>query len=318
MSVLTVGETMALFDPQRDGAPSTGSPYTLRFAGAESNFAIALARLGVAVRWISRLGDDPVGDLVVRTLEAEGVDTRWVARDREAGTGAFMKFREQGGTRVQYFRRGSAASRLAPADVPDDAFAGVRVIHLTGITLALGESPRALVQVVAEQASRRGALVTFDANYRPALWRHATDARRIQEPLLPLVDWYICGLDEARALWGSGTIEAVDRRIRDAGARDVVIRDGARGAQVGGRLVAPQHVVEVRDEIGAGDAFDAGFVYALLRDAGPAACVRAGHVIAAHALQGTGDWETLPYLRDVQHRLAEMHGVPPDQAPAPA
>ena len=93
MSVLTLGETMALFDPAQDGTPSTGMAYTLRFAGAESNFAIALARLGVTVRWASRVGADPIGELITRTLEAES-STPWVTRDQSATTGAHMKIRE--------------------------------------------------------------------------------------------------------------------------------------------------------------------------------------------------------------------------------
>ena len=170
MTVLTLGETMALFDPVADGPASIGTQFTLRFAGAESNFAIALARLGVAVRWASRLGVDPVGDLIARTMAAEGVDVRLVARDPHASTGAFMKVREGGRTRVVYFRRGSAASKLSPADVPDAAFDGVRLVHLTGITQALGEGACALVQHAAERARQTSATLTFDANYRPALW----------------------------------------------------------------------------------------------------------------------------------------------------
>lgn len=305
MSVLTLGETMALFDPADDGVPFTGKEYALRFAGAESNFAIALARLGVPVRWASRLGNDPVGDLIARTVAAEGVDTRWVTRDQSAATGAFMKIREGGLAQVQYFRRGSAASRLTPVDVPDEAFAGVRVAHLTGITLALSESARSLVYDVAARAQGLGARVTFDTNYRAALWPSAADARRAQERVLPLADWYFCGVEEARLLWGAGEPDALEQRIRAAGARGVVIRLGERGAFVNGVVVAPPRLVDVRDEVGAGDAFDAGFVYALLLGCRPHVCVLSGHIIAACVLTGTGDWETLPQLQDVQGLLTQ-------------
>jgi sugar/nucleoside kinase (ribokinase family) len=302
---------MALFDPIADGAPYSGKEYTLRFAGAESNFAIALARLGVAVRWISRLGADPVGDIIAGTLEAEGIDIRWVRRDQSAATGAYMKIREHGVTRVQYFRRGSAASRLAAGDVPDEAFASVRVAHLTGITLALSESARSLVYHVAEHARGLGAGVTFDANHRAALWSSAAEARHAQERVLPLTDWYFCGLEEARILWGAGDPNALDARIRSAGARGVVIRVGERGAFVDGDLVTPPRLVEVRDEVGAGDAFDAGFVFALLLGCPPPVCARSGHIIAACALAGTGDWETLPELGEVQGLLTEAAVVAP-------
>ncbi len=310
MSIVTLGETMALFDPMEDGAPRTGMSYTFRFAGAESNFAIALSRLGMQVRWISRLGEDPAGDLIIDTLATEGVDTRWVTRDPAAGTGAFMKIREGGMTRVQYFRRGSAASKLSPADVPDEALVGMRVAHLTGITLALSEGARALVGQVADRAKRRSAAVTFDANYRPALWSSAAEARKAQERVLPMVDWYFCGVDECRALWGPGEPEALGQRVRSAGARGVVIRLGATGAYIDGAIVPPPRLVAVRDEIGAGDAFDAGFVFAMLLGCRPPTCVLAGHIIAATALTGTGDWETLPRLLDVQDALTEA-GVSP-------
>src|SRR5919106_339789 len=114
--VLTVGETMALLDPIEQGEPALGSGYRLRIAGAESNFAIALSRLGVDVTWVSRLGSDPFGALVAETIEREGVDLRWVRYDASAPTGVFFKLRSSGQTSVSYYRRGSAASRLAEGD----------------------------------------------------------------------------------------------------------------------------------------------------------------------------------------------------------
>lgn len=304
MSVLTLGETMALFDPDADGPPALGKTYTLRFAGAESNFATALARLGISTRWISRVGRDPVGNLICESLEREGVDVRWATRDALATTGAYMKTRINGLTRVQYFRRGSAASQLAPGDVPDEALEGVRVVHLTGITTGLSDSARALVHDVAARAHARGIRITFDANYRAALWATPEDARRAHESLLPLVDWYFCGLDEARVLWGGEDVATVERSLRSAGARGVVVRVGARGAYVDGTLVETPRIVDVTDEVGAGDGFDAGFVYGLLRDCDPPECVHAAHIIAAQTLSGTGDWETLPYLHEVRDLLA--------------
>ena len=143
MRVLTVGETMALLDPLEDGAT-----YRLRIGGAESNVAIALKRLGVDVTWISRLGEDPFGDLVAETLEAEGVDVR-VRRDRTRPTGVYFKSRVSGETRMHYYRGGSAASRLSPEDVPHDALDGIDLVHLTGITTALGHSARELVHDLA-------------------------------------------------------------------------------------------------------------------------------------------------------------------------
>ena len=110
MTVLTVGETMALIDPVEDGDLGLGMPLTLRFAGAESNFAIALARLGVPVRWVSRLGRDPLGDLIERGLTDEEVDVRWVRRD-DAPTGLFLS----GGLRAAVTSSTAEPARPLPA-----------------------------------------------------------------------------------------------------------------------------------------------------------------------------------------------------------
>jgi 2-dehydro-3-deoxygluconokinase len=292
MTVLTVGETMGLLDSVEDGELRLGMRLALRFAGAESNFAIALARLGVDVAWVSRLGRDSFGDLIEGGLAHEGVDVRWVTRDA-APTGLFCKWRSGGRSSVAYRRAGSAASRLRPGDVPDEAFEGVGLVHLTGITMAISESARELVLDVARRARERGVCVLFDPNYRPALPDTPAAAAARQRAVLPYVDWYLCGETEAELLWPDGEIP-----VR------TVIRVGGRGAIVDGVEVAPPRTVTVVDEVGAGDAFAAGFAYGLLQGWAPPACAHAGHVLAGCALAGTGDWETLPSLAEVSELFA--------------
>jgi 2-dehydro-3-deoxygluconokinase len=306
--VLTVGETMALLDPTTEGRPVSGMEFSLRLAGAESNFAIALRRLGVEVTWVSRLGTDVLGDVVGSALASEGLDLTYVRRD-DAPTGLFLKWRSGGGSSVLYYRAGSAASRLEPGDVPDDALEGAAYVHLTGISLALSESSRRTVVDVARRARSRGIPVIFDPNYRPALWSGPGDAAAAHEEVLGFVDWYLCGSEEGNLLWGTSDEMALFERLSGRGLR-AVVRVGRRGALVldNGEVttVPPDRLEEVHDEIGAGDAFAAGFVYGLLNGWPPADCARAGNTIAARALRGTGDWETLPYLAEIEQDL-----VPP-------
>jgi sugar/nucleoside kinase (ribokinase family) len=303
--VLTVGETMALLDPEHDGPPRTGAHFTLRVAGAESNVAIGLARLGVPVRWLSRLGEDELGAAVRIALEAEGVDLRWTASDAQAPTGLFLKVRSGGHSSVVYYRSGSAASRLVPGDVPDEALEGVGLVHLTGITLALSSGCREVVFDVARRARERGAQVLFDPNYREALWDGPGAALEAQRPLHELIDWYLCGSAEASSLFAVRDEEDLPVAIAAAGIERAVVRVGSRGSLVvtpaGLARVSPPGAegAEVLDEIGAGDAFAAGFAFGLLRGWAPERCTRAGHIIAVHALRGTGDWETLPRLDEV-------------------
>ena len=307
MKVITVGETMALLDPVADGRPTVGAAFTLRVAGAESNFAVGLTRLGVDVAWASRVGRDALGDALVDALGAEGIDLGLVRRDNSAPTGLFLKWRDGGRSHVAYYRRGSAACGLEPADVPDEALEGVALVHLTGITMALSDTARALVVDLAARAAARGITVLFDPNWRPALWAAVEEAAAAHRELLPYVDWYLCGSEEGRLLFGTETDEETLEAARAAGARDAVVRIAERGALVrrDGRIVTvpPRHVVDVRDEVGAGDAFAAGFAYGVLHGRAVEACAAAGNAIAAAALAGTGDWETLPHLEDVRDEL---------------
>jgi sugar/nucleoside kinase (ribokinase family) len=301
--VVTAGETMALLDPVREGELELGDLLRLRFAGAESNFAVGLARLGVPVAWISRVGGDRFGTLIRDTLADEGVDVRWVGVDERAPTGLFYKWRADGRTSVAYHRRGSAASGMRPADVPDDALAGASLVHLTGITMALCDGPSALVLDVARRARAAGAIVTFDPNYRPALWEGPDAAAATMAPVLEHASWYLCGAAEGELLFGGDAVDALV--ARGVGA---VVRT-ARGAVVaaGGEVSEvpwPRHETVV-DEVGAGDAFAAGFAYGLLLGRHPRTATEAAHTIAACALRGTGDWETLPRLDEVRDLLPD-------------
>ena len=306
MRVLTVGETMVLLDGV-EGGLAVGSPFRLRVAGAESNFAIALVRLGVPVTWVSRLGTDPFGNFLHDILAAEGLDLRLVGRDPGAPTGVFFKWHEGTESHVLYRRAGSAASRLCPEDVPAEAFDGTELVHLSGITMALSDTARATVLAVAHEARARGLTITFDPNYRPALWPGPREAEARQRQVLPLVDWYLCGEREGCLLFGVDSVAGLREAVRDTGAGEVAVRVGARGAVVweGESVVEvpPLRVEDVVDEIGAGDGFAAGFAYGLVEGFGITDCARAGNLIAAHALRGTGDWETFPFLAEVKADL---------------
>ena len=298
--VLTAGETMALFDPA--GSLEYGTTFTLRMGGAESNVAIALSRLGIGVRWISRLGEDELGDMVLATLEAEGVDTSYVQRDHSRPTALFLKIRREGSSEPRYYRTGSAASELAVGDAPPEALAGIELVHLTGITMALSPSARTFCVDLARWAHEAGIKVVFDPNFRGDLWARPKDAAAAFAEVLPLADWVLCGESEAKLLGYGADPEAAATALRAAGATGAVVRSGRDGAllAVDGRrtLSPPPRLVDVVDEIGAGDAFAAGFIFGLLDGRDPEAALGCAHGLAAAALQGTGDWETLPHKID--------------------
>jgi len=298
--VVTLGECMAVLYPAEPVGLVEAGSLLLDVAGTEANTAIALARLGIPSRFLSRVGDDPFGQRIGRTLEREGVDVRFILVDSAAATGVlFREALPDGRRRVHYYRAGSAASRLQPADLVPEAFEGARVVHLTGITPALSASCEATVHQAMARARAVGAAVSFDPNYRAKLWTPDA-ARRTLEPLLRQVDILLVGDEDARALWGAEDPDAALRAARDAAprARVVVLKLAERGATavVGEQraTVAAAAVTRVVDPVGAGDGFNAGFLAGWLRGAAPEEALALGARVGAAAVAVLGDYAGYP------------------------
>ncbi|WP_328779011.1 sugar kinase [Streptomyces canus] len=296
--VVTFGETMAALRAQ--GALRLGGGLGLSVAGAESNVAIGLARLGHRVRWAGRVGADELGALVLRTLRAEGVDIdHAVTDDTDRPTGLLLTEPRLGTlTRVSYYRAGSAGSAVSPADVLPALTPGARILHLTGITPALSPSAAEAVLAAATTAREAGITVCLDVNYRSRLW--STDrARTALRPLLDHTDLLIASDDELPLVLeqpGADEAEAV-KGILAAGVTEVVVKRGARGATsvtADGATDRAARQVDAVDLVGAGDAFVAGYLSGLLDGADIPARLHRAVTTAAFAVATRGDWEGLP------------------------
>ena len=293
--VLSIGETMVALRSQT--MLSTGGTVSTSIAGAESNVAIALARLGHQASWVGRVGPDAMGDLVLRTLRAEGVDTSGVRRDTASTGVVFFERRLPTMQRVSYMRTGSAATQLCPADV--DVPPGTRVVHVTGVTAALGPLPRAAVFAAIKKARDRGALVSVDVNFRSRLW-DAEDARPVLIELAAGADVVIASPEEL-ALLAPGTEPVPTRelavRLIADGATEVVVKDGAGPAFVvtaDSTTTEDAQEVGVVDSVGAGDAFVGGYLSGLLDGLSLGDRLRRAHTLGAFAVSTVGDWEGLP------------------------
>ncbi|SCG39063.1 sugar kinase [Micromonospora coxensis] len=301
--VLTIGEAMAAL--YSDHPLRLGGELRLSVAGAETNVAIGLARLGHRVRWSGRVGDDELGALVQRTLRAEQVDITDAVVAPGEPTGMLLFDRAPGGaTRVHYRRAGSAASRLTPEDISPAMAHGARVLHVTGITPALGASPAAAIRYAIAQARATGTSVCLDVNYRSTLWP-AEQATPVLRELSTGVDVLVASEEELPlAAEGDGEASQVTALLA-AGVREVVVKRGGRGASAytrQGRHDISARAVDVVNTVGAGDAFTAGYLSALLDGAPVAQRLDRGAALGAAAVASTGDWEGLP-------SRAELHGV---------
>lgn len=290
--LVTVGEAMVVLAPAPGVRLAAADTLSLGTAGAEANVARTLARMGARVAWVGALGADPLGDRVVADLRASGVDVSHVIRDPSAPTGLYLKdtsLREPDGqrtSRMYYYRTNSAASKMDAsllATLPRGT-----VLHLSGITAAISQSGLQLVR--AALLGPHDGLVSFDVNHRPLLWS-AAEAAPVLAELANAADLVFVGLDEAQELWGTDTVESIRALLPNPPT--IVIKDGEVGATAhllgGDAHFEPAPVIDVIEPVGAGDAFAAGYLHALIRGGSERERLIAGHAAAGRALVTTGD-----------------------------
>ncbi|MDU0366508.1 sugar kinase [Microbacterium sp. KSW4-17] len=299
--VFTLGEALATFFVDAGGEPSM-----VAVAGAELNTAVGVARLGHRSSWMSRLGDDAFAGLVRATLAAEGIDDRFVRAAPGEKTGLIVKQRLSDDlVRSEHYRVGSAASGLTAADFTADDLADVDLVHVSCITASLGEGPRALFERVVHEAAGRGVPVSLDTNHRPQLIDDA-GLRDAVDDVIEHVDTLLCNEDEARVLTGLDDAEEAVATLLARGPRTVVVKLGRHGAVAGDAAgVRRSPAVEIpppHHPVGAGDAFAAGWITAVLEGLPVDGALRRAAWCAARVVADPGDHTGFP-SRD---RLAEV------------
>jgi sugar/nucleoside kinase (ribokinase family) len=300
LDVATFGEAMVLLVADQPGPLEDVMGFHKRTAGAETNVAIGLARLGLQVGWASRLGADSMARYLLGAMRREGIDCAKVVCDANQRTGFMLKGAVADGSDppTEYHRKGSAASHIGPDDIDMAWLRSARHLHATGVFAALSQRTLAAAHRSIAVMREAGRTISFDPNLRPALWSSTEQMRNEINRLAAQADWVLPGLEEGRLLTGADTPEAVARHYRQLGAKLVVIKLGPDGAyfdgETGSGHVVGYPVAKVVDTVGAGDGFAVGVVSALLEGRSVADAVKRGAWIGARAVQVPGDTEGLP------------------------
>jgi 2-dehydro-3-deoxygluconokinase len=305
--VALFGEAMMLLVADRPGPLENAEAFHKRTAGAETNVAIGLSRLGLKVGWASRLGTDSMARSLLATMKGEGIDCSHVICDPTQRTGFQFKGRVTDGSDppVEYHRKGSAASQMGPADVDEAWLRSARHLHATGVFAAISDTSLQAALKTMDVMRAAGRTISFDTNLRPTLWASIETMRHWINELASRADWVLPGIEEGLLLTGHTEPEAVARFYRERGAKLVVVKLGAEGAYydsdvAGTGRVDGFPVKEVIDTVGAGDGFAAGVVSALLEGKSVPEAVRRGAWIGARAVQVLGDTEGLPTRAELE------------------
>lgn len=306
IDILSYGEPLVGFYPLQVAEnlkPETKmkNPWIATWGGDTSNIILAASKLGLSCAYLTRVGEDPFGEGFLSLWKSSGILTDFVQRDSDHRTGLyFVSFQNEKHV-LTYYRKDSAASHIDPEGFGLTNLSSVKIFHLSGISLAISEKAREFGIALMKAAREQGAFVSFDTNFRPSLWNKG-QARKLFEQIIPAYVHILATTDEEMELLGWGdTPEALPVRL--PGPEYYLIKQGERGVYVRSpieKVIHPAFPVPVVDTVGAGDAFDAGFLRAFLHSVPLKEAVRYASAVAALVCTGQGPLEKQPTHQEVE------------------
>ncbi|AKI97761.1 sugar kinase [Kosmotoga pacifica] len=307
--VIGMGEIMIQMNPVEKGALKYQTLFERHVAGSEANIIIQMQKLGIQTSFITSVGEDQFGEVVISTLRSEGTDTSGVKVDPEHPTGVYFVQRSYPipkKTKVFYYRKGSAASFLSQEDIDESIFEDVDLFLVSGITPALSEKCRNAALKALEICERKRIKVAFDTNIRVNLLQNRQKALDTLLPFIQRAQILFTGIGDLYFLFESDLASSIEniKKIAER-AELLVIKKGEEGAMCldlnsGKSFEHSSYPVEVIDELGAGDAFDGAFLAAYLENYSVKECLKFACAAGAITVSLKGDIEPLPSWRDLE------------------
>lgn len=309
LDLVSIGECMIQMNATQTGPLRSVSLFEKHAAGSESNVAIGLSRFGYKSGFISRLGDDEFGKFILATLRGENVDVSHVKLDYEAPTGLYFVQRWYPvplKSVAFYYRKDSAASRLSPEDIDPEYVGGTRILHVSGITPALGKSCCDAQWKAIEIAKKNHVKVSFDTNIRRRLWDHE-EAKRTLFPMLSSVDYLFTDPSDGKVLFGEDSPKRICEKALQIGPSLAIVKmpDARYLAMTKDEYLEKKGFeAPVVDVIGAGDAFAAGVLASILKGLPLEKAISVGNAAGALVVTVRGDFEAMPSWKDVETFLS--------------
>lgn len=299
--ILCLGEPMLEFNQQPDGN------YLPGHGGDTSNCAIAAARQGASVGYVTHIGADTFGNSFMDLWQAEGVNTSTVRQVTDAHTGVYFVTHGTNGHEFSYFRAGSASSKMGPGDLPVAALQAAKILHVSGISQAISDIAADAVFHAIQIVKDAGGMVSYDTNLRLKLWP-IERAQAITHAAMSHCDIALPGLDDAEQLTGLSDPDAIADFYLELGAKIVALTLGAEGTLVATpdkRARVKGRRVEAVDATAAGDTYDGAFLSRIVSGDDPFQAARYANAAAALSTQGYGAVAPMPRKETVEAFLAK-------------
>ncbi|MDQ0160465.1 sugar kinase [Alkalibacillus salilacus] len=311
--VITLGEAMIAFNPERTGPMKFVNSFERNIGGAELNVMIGCARLGLDTGYISRLGHDEFGKYILNFARGEGIDVSETELvDGYPTSLNFKEISEDGSVRTFYYRNQSPTLSMTQSDLNEEYIKQAKILHITGIFPAIHDQNLEITREAIRLAKKHDVKVAFDPNIRLKLWTKQ-QASDIIKSILPDVDLLLAGDEEMEIVLGERDPKKVLELCEPYGIDYIVLKKGADGSvgYANGEYVEadPVKPSKVVDTVGAGDGFDAGFLYSYLHGWSLEKSLDFANTIGSMVVSVKGDNEGLPELEDVQMKLGEIERI---------
>lgn len=301
VDIVTLGEPLYELNQQADGRFLPG------LGGDTMNVAVAARRLGSRTAMITKLGADPFGDEIEGLLRTEQVEVGAVTRHPTAPTGIYLVTHGRSGHSFSYYRKGSAASLMSPADVPEPLIATAKYLHVSGISQAISETAQQAVDQAIGITWRAGIPLSYDTNLRTRLWQ-VKEARPIIDRTARQAHFLKTSLEDSEALLDFTDPTRIAAHFLGLGCKIVVVTLGKAGvhlAHAGEQETIAGFPVDAVDATGAGDAFTGAFLAELVSGKNPAQAARFANAAAALSTLSYGAIQPLPRRAEVERFLQQ-------------
>jgi 2-dehydro-3-deoxygluconokinase/2-dehydro-3-deoxygalactonokinase len=311
--VVTLGESLIQLNAVTRGPLRHVTLFERHVAGAETTVAVCVRRQGLSSGLITRVGDDEFGKCILNWVRGEGVDTSQIRVDTKAPTGIYFVqrgFPIPSESKMFYYRKGSAGSRISPSDVDPDYLGAAKLFHTTGITPALSETALEATRKALEISISNNLIVSFDTNIRPVLWGSIDNAVRVLTPIIEKVDILFTDPRDASILLNVQDVDQMIDGFLKFGVETVVLKMGRKGAIAANRRekVSVQALeVYVEDPIGAGDAFAGTFITSRLKGRSLEESLKRAVIAGSLVVTVRGDEECLPSEEEIDANIYKYH-----------
>lgn len=310
MKILGIGELMIQLNPTSKGPLRHANMFERRVAGSEANVIIGMSRLGYESIFFTAVGDDELGKCIISTLNAEKVNTKFIKIGEDFTSVYFVErsYPVPGKTNVLYYRKGSAFSKITSNDVNPEIFNNVELIFISGITPALSESCYLASKKIVEIAKEKNIKFVFDTNIRKKLLPDSEMAIKTLNFFIQKANILITGIGDLEYVFSDLNLDDQINHLRNLTSADLIVlkmgKEGARAYKGKDVFEAKSFNVEVVDELGAGDAFDAAFLASFMEEKKIDESLLYGNAAGAIVVGAVGDIEPLPNWKELDTFLS--------------